>query len=119
MIYCFCCDFYEKAKHPKFYDDAVAMMRSANENAFSKKEDFDVFVYRIKRKLELSKPSGHEAHVYVHVSGERSGKISILSGKVDECIARIHCHPVKNVLEYDMDTGRFTGCLFAKEGGRS
>ena len=118
MIYCYCCDFFEKSKHPKFYDEAVAMMKAVNEHAFSRKEDFDVFVYRLKRKLELSKPSGHAAYVDVNISEDRKGQIYIESCKVDGDIARLYFHPVKNVLEYDMDTGRFTGCLFAKEGGK-
>jgi hypothetical protein len=116
MIYCFCCDFYEKSKHPKFYDDAIAVMRSANEHCFSTKEDFDVFVYRVERKLELSKPSGHKAYVSVYTSEDRKGQIYIESGKVDGDIARIYFHPVKSVLEYDMETGHFTGSLFSKEG---
>lgn len=115
MIYCFCCDFYEKSKHPKFYDDAISVMRSANEHAFSTKEDFDVFVYRVKRKLALSKPSGHAASVSVNISEDRKGQIYIESGKVDGEIARLYFYPVKSVLEYDMDTGHFTGSLFSKE----
>ena len=117
MIYCYCCDFFEKSKHPKFYDEAVAMMKAVNGHAFSRKEDFDVFVYRLKRKLELSKPSGHKACVSVNasVSEDRKGQVFIESGKVDGDIARLYFHPVKNVLEYDMDTGRFTGSMFEKK----
>lgn len=107
MIYCFCDNFFERAKYPKFYEDAVAMMRGANHVAFSRKEDFDVFVHRLKRTLEKHKPEGHAAHVHFCVSGDRQGQISIESGKVDTSIARISFEPVKKILEYNLDTGRF------------
>ena len=82
-------------------------MRGANNIAFSRKEDFDVFVHRLKTRLEADKPEGHAAHISFHDSGERKGSISIESGKDETSVARIYYEPVKAVVEYDMGTGRF------------
>ena len=61
MIYCYCDNFFERSNYPKFYKQAVAVMRGANNIAFSRKEDFDVFVHRLKTRLEADKPKGHAA----------------------------------------------------------
>lgn len=107
MIYCFCCNFYEEEGNHEFYESAVAMMRGANDHAFSRKEDFDVFLFRLKRKLEKEKPEGHSAIVEVFYERDmRKGQIYIW-GKEGGSIACLHFRPVKSVLEYDMGTGRF------------
>lgn len=112
MIYCFCDNFFERSNYPKFYKQAVAVMRGANNIAFSRKEDFDVFVHRLKTRLEADKPKGHTAHVSDIILGDRKGCIHILSGKDETRIASIRFEPVKAVVEYDMGTGRFQHMIF-------
>ena len=112
MIYCYCDNFFERSNYPKFYKQAVAVMRGANNIAFSRKEDFDVFVHRLKTRLEADKPKGHAAYVSDFLDGDRKGQISIESGKDETPVARIYFEPVKAVVEYDMGTGRFQHMLF-------
>ena len=112
MIYCYCDNFFERSNYPKFYKQAVAVMRGANNIAFSRKEDFDVFVHRLKTRLEADKPKGHAARISDIISGDRKGTISIESGKDETPVARIYFEPVKAVVEYDMGTGRFQHMLF-------
>ena len=112
MIYCCGDNFFERSNYPKFYAKAVGVMRGANNIAFSRKEDFDVFVHRLKTRLETDKPKGHAARISDVIAGERKGCISIESGKDETPVARIFFEPVKAVVEYDMGTGRFQHMLF-------
>lgn len=107
MFYCYL--YWYKNQHPKFYNEAVAIMARANGKAFIEKKDLDAFVARLRNRLDMDKPEGHSAKVEVC-----SAQISIVSGKVDDTIARIHFGKIEGFLRYDLESGQFKE---TKEGG--
>jgi len=103
----FCCDFFEKSKHAKFYDAAIDMMRKANGCAFLDRNDFDIFCHLLRRKLKEAMPEGSIAHISVCRNAKGGGQIAVESGRVDDQISRLYFHAVTCVLQYDLDARDF------------
>lgn len=99
----FCCDFWWKTQHPKFYSNTIDMMGRSNHKAFWTYEDLNAFVKRLRTQIETDKPKGHPAKIESHSFELKAkvGQISLVSGKVDETIARISFHKVEKILRYD------------------
>lgn len=94
----FCCDFWERNQHPKFYDKTVSMMKGMNGSAFLSEEDFDIFYHRLEKRIEKDRPKGHAAHL---VAFEVNGISSIYLVSKDETdIARLYVHRIKKIKTY-------------------
>ena len=115
MIFCY--HLSVKAKYPRFYEPAVALMKKADGCAFLTRADLDVFCAMLKKSLDARKPVCHRANICIYFSRENEGQVSIESGKVDFQIARIMFRPVKQVLEYDYEADDFFPVNLVKEGG--
>lgn len=90
----FCCDFWERNQHPKFYDNTVAMMKGMTGNAFLSEEDFDTFYHRLEKRIEKDRPKGNAAHL------GSFGSAIYLAGKDETDIARLHVHRIKKIKTY-------------------
>lgn len=116
----FCCDFWWKNQHPKFYNETVDIMGRANKKAFIGRKDILAFVKRLRDQIERDKPKGHQAKIecYNLELKAKDGQISIVSGKLDDTIARISFHYVEKILRYNEIEDRFMDWTEAfKEGG--
>ena len=97
----FCCDFWWRNQYPKFYTNTVNMMKSMNEHAFLKYDDFDIFISRLKKRIEKDKPKGHTAHVnFVDMRENGKGQVFLVSGKDETDIARLYFHIVGKIKTY-------------------
>lgn len=115
-----CCDFWWKNHHPKFYNETVDIMGRANKKAFISRNDLYAFVKRLRGQIDRDKPKGHQAKIecFNLELNASDGKISLVSGKLDDAIARISFHSVEKVLRYNEIEDRFTDWSDAfKEGG--
>ena len=97
----FCHYHYEKSKHPKFYNSACKMLERAKNCAFVSQADIELFFARVKNALEMSKPEGHRATVQ-HNKGNGGGQITVVSGKLDDDVARLYYQRIEGFLEYDL-----------------
>ena len=116
----FCCYFWSKNQHPKFYNDTIDMMERANQKAFIAHKDLAAFVRRLKEQIERDKPQNHAAKIecFNFELNAKEGQISLVSGKVDDTIARISYHRVEKILRYIEVEDRFQDWSDAfKEGG--
>lgn len=97
----FCCDFWERNQHPKFYDKTVAMMKSMNGNAFLSQEDFDTFYHRLVKRIEKDRPKDHTARLSRTAFGDSNkSQIYLVSGKDETDIARLYVHRIKTIKTY-------------------
>lgn len=116
----FCCDYWYKNQHPKFYNETIDMMGRANKKAFISRNDLLAFVRRLREQINRDKPKGHEAKIecYNLELKANDGQISLVSGKLDDSIARIYFHRVEKVLRYNDIEDRFQDWSEAfREGG--
>lgn len=97
----FCCDFWERNQHPKFYDKTVSMMKGMNGSAFLSEEDFDTFYHRLDKRIEKDRPKGHAAHMF-RIAYDAAGRSSIylVSGRDETDIARLYVHRIKKIKTY-------------------
>ena len=102
----FCHYHYEKTKHPHFYDKACEMLEKAKQCAFTSQNEVDNLVALAKKALEENKPEGHPSQV-VHSKGAGGGQISIVSGKLDDDVARLYYQTVSCFLEYNTEAEDF------------
>ena len=100
----FCCDFWERNQHPKFYDNTVAMMKGMDGHAFLSEEDFDIFYHRLVKRIEKDRPKGHTAHVG-RTAFEDLGRaqIFLVSGKGDTDIASLYVYRIKKIKTYGFE----------------
>ncbi len=102
----FCHYHYEKAQHPKFYDKACELLEKAKKCAFTSQNELDIFANMVKKALEENKPEGHPSQL-VHSKSAGGGQISIVSGKLDDDIARLYYDDISRFLEYYMEAQDF------------
>ena len=102
----FCHYHYEKVKHPKFYDKACELLEKAKNCAFTSQNEVDIFVNLVKQALTDHLPLGHSARV-VHNHDRSGGNITIVSGKLDDDIARLYYADIRHFLEYDTEARDF------------
>lgn len=102
----FCFYHYEKSRHPKFYDDACDLIAKASDCAFTSQNEVDVFVQKVKEALEAQKPEGHPSAV-THTRSDNGGQICIVSGNIDDDIARLYYSEVRRFLEYNLEAEDF------------
>ena len=77
------------------------MMKSMNERAFLKYDDLDIFISRLKKRIEKDKPKGHTAHVnFVNLRENGKGQVFLVSGKDETDIARLYFHIVGEIKTY-------------------
>ena len=100
----FCCDFWERLQHPKFYDKTVSMMKGMNGSAFLSEEDFDTFYHRLSKRVEKDRPKGHTAHVG-RTAFEDTGRAQIFleTGKSSMDIACLYVYRIKKIKTYGFE----------------
>lgn len=97
----FCCDFWERNQHPKFYDKTVSMMKGMNGHAFLSEEDFDTFYHRLDKRIEKDRPKGHTAHLSRTAFGiSDKSQIYLVSGRDETDIARLYVPRIKKIKTY-------------------
>ncbi len=97
----FCCDFWERNQHPKFYDKTVSMMKGMDGRAFLSEEDFDTFYHRLVKRIEKDRPKGHAAHLSRTAFGNSDkSQIFLVSGMDETDIARLYVHRIKKIKTY-------------------
>ena len=102
----FCHYHYEKTKHPKFYDQACQLLKKAKKCAFTSQNEVNIFAYMVKKALDENKPEGHPCQL-VHSHSAGDGQICIVSGKLDDDIARLYYAKIERFLEFDMEAQDF------------
>ena len=102
----FCHYHYEKSKHPKFYNKACELLEKAKKCAFTSQNEVDIFVSMVKKALDENKPEGHPSRL-VHSRSANGGYITILSGNIDDDIARLYYDDISRFLEYDLEAQDF------------
>lgn len=105
----FCCYYWWKSNHPKFYTETVHLLGTASNKSFVSQKDLDAFITMLRTRLDMDKPKGHAAKVEYY-----GGQITIVSGKVDDTIARIETHKIEGYLQYDESSLQFKN---VKKGG--
>ena len=96
------------------------MMGRANKKCFISRKDLFAFVKRLRGQIDRDKPKGHQAKIvcYNLELNANDGQISIVSGILDDTIARISFHRIEKVLRYNEIEDRFMDWSDAfKEGG--
>lgn len=96
--------YFEKNGRPKFYQPIVDLMKAAYK-ATMDDSTLHAFVYDLRWKLEVVKPSGHGA--YINFSDGPDGFIHLESGKVDDDIARLHYFTIQKNLSWDYSKDLF------------
>ena len=115
----FCHYHYEKSKYPKFYDSACELLAKGKDCAFISQDEVDIFVHLVKEALEAQKPEGHPSAV-THTRSDNGGQICIVSGKIDDDIARLYYSEIRRFLEYNLEAEDFFDISNRfEEGGES
>lgn len=97
----FCCDFWERNQHPKFYDKTVSMMKGMDGHAFLSEKDFDTFYHRLVKRIEKDRPKGHTAHLSrTAFESFDMAQICLVNGKGDTSIAKLYVHRIKKIKTY-------------------
>ena len=104
MIFCYY--YYEKSKHPKFYDKACELLEKAKKCAFTSQNEVDIFVSMVEKALDENKPEGHPSRL-VHSRSANGGQICIQSDKLDDDIALLYYDDISRFLEYDLEAQDF------------
>lgn len=99
----FCCDFWERNQHPKFYDKTVSMMKGMDGRAFLSEEDFDTFYHRLVKRIEKDRPKGHTAHLSRTAWTPAKSQIFLVSGRDETDIARLYVHRIKRIKTYGFE----------------
>lgn len=101
----FACDFWWRAKSPKYYDFTIALMKGMDNRLLVTTEDLTDFVEHLKRQLGKDKPVGSKAHIaFSPLDRNGHGQVKIDPGKDSETdVARLYFHIVKGTVSYQQD----------------
>lgn len=114
----FCCDFWERNQHPKFYDKTVSMMKGMDGRAFLSEENFDIFYHRLVKRLGMDRPEDHTAHLgRTAFDDSNMSQIYLVSGKGDTDIARLYVHRIKRIKTYGFENQATFDVFKIAEGG--
>ncbi|MBR1787636.1 MAG: hypothetical protein IJ762_04260 [Bacteroidaceae bacterium] len=104
----FCHYTFEGSKHPKFLDEAIHLLTSAQNKVFIDSNDVEILAFKVKEALETAKPKGSTAHVYKHVPDNGDINVSVYKDEASEnSVGRAHFAPVRAFVTWDMDDEKF------------
>lgn len=100
----FCCDFWYRNQYPKFYENTVSMMKGMDGGAFLNGNDLELYVRKLRKRIENDRPKGHSARIiYGGIGNEGKGYLYLVSGKDDTDIARLFIHGVRKIVTYGFE----------------
>ena len=104
----FCHYTFGASQHPKFLDEAIRLLTSAQNKLFICSSDVEVLALKVREALEAARPKGSTAHVYKHVPDRGDINISVYKDESSEnSVGRAHFAPVRAITTYDLDEGQF------------
>lgn len=112
-----CYNLFVKNSRPKFLDNTLSIFGKADKTCFINRETLDVFIGKLKERIDKDKPIGSAWRVEEYkdlVDG--GGQINIeRADSPDSSVARVQYKEVAKVLRYSIERGRFIDVSYRLE----